>query len=138
MLMGYGSVGEGRELILGESWGWSCLYWVMDFLELRQRLGATPGADPDSVYFAHPGASEPPSGREPMWVIWDTGRGFDVGCYERGEFDLFDTFESEVDACAWVYGRLRPEPVALTTTDLRARRERLVSRIRGGLSAAGA
>jgi hypothetical protein len=96
----------------------------MKFFELRERLQSMPVAD--TVCFA----TEPTgAGQADSWVICKSDPGYDVGFCEDGDFDLFDTFDSEDEACEWVYGRLAGRPDLIGVEEIRARRERLLARI---------
>jgi hypothetical protein len=100
----------------------------MNFLELCERLESMPEGDPDSVCFA----SDVSAGvRDNSWVIWQHSPGYDVGFCENGDFDLFDTFDSEHEACEWLFGRLSGRPDVLGVEEIRGRRKRLLGRING-------
>jgi hypothetical protein len=98
----------------------------MNFLELRERLQSKPAADFDAVCFATDLSA---AMTDNSWVIWRNRPGYDVGFCEDGDFDLFDTFDSEDEACDWLYARLARRPDILGVEEIRARRERLLGRI---------
>lgn len=83
----------------------------MNYAELRQALidhaddPAHPDLHPDAVYFArYDGESR---GRWlDTWNIRESGGRFEVGPVERGSFEVEHVFDTEEEACDWLFAHL--------------------------------
>lgn len=112
----------------------------MKFSELRQRLTELAGdpnrpwARPEVVQFDRYDHGREDLPFEDVYVIDIIDGRYQIGYFERGALDPRETFDTEDEACDWLYAHLtRPEPPAapISQAELDAVKERMRRRYEG-------